>query len=59
MVKQFYKVPFRGASVVWDGVDLVAERLHGRRNQIQTVLVREVSTPADTDLPTPNPGGTP
>ena len=59
MAKQLNKVPIPGATVVWEGLELVAERLHGRRNQIQTVLVREVSTPADTDLPTPNPGGTP
>ncbi len=40
MSKQLNKVPIPGAIVVWEGLELIADRPAGRRNQIGTVLVR-------------------
>ncbi|MDO5286286.1 MAG: hemolysin family protein [Actinomycetia bacterium] len=57
MAKQLNKVPIPGASVLWEGLELVADRLHGRRNQIQTVLVRPAPEPDDATSPT-SPGET-
>ena len=47
MAKQLNKVPIPGAVVVWEGLELTAERPTGRRNQIGTVLVRRESDAED------------
>jgi CBS domain containing-hemolysin-like protein len=46
MSKILNKVPIAGSMVTFDGLDLVAERATGRRNQIGTVIV---SRAEDTD----------
>jgi CBS domain containing-hemolysin-like protein len=40
MAKQLNKVPIPGSIVHWEGLELIADRPSGRRNQIGTVLVR-------------------
>jgi hypothetical protein len=40
MAKQLNKVPIPGSIVSWEGLELIADRPSGRRNQIGTVLVR-------------------
>ena len=40
MAKQLNKVPIPGSIVNWEGLELIADRPTGRRNQIGTVLVR-------------------
>jgi CBS domain containing-hemolysin-like protein len=47
MAKQLNKVPIPGAVVVWEGLELIAGRPTGRRNQIGTVLVRRESDAED------------
>ncbi len=47
MAKQLNKVPIPGAVVVWEGLELIADRPTGRRNQIGTVLVRRESDAED------------
>ena len=42
MAKLLNKVPIAGSVVVYDGLELVAERATGRRNKIGSVLVDEV-----------------
>jgi hypothetical protein len=68
--KALGRVPIPGATAVVNGLELVAERPAGRRHRIATVLVREVGSegqddvpdqPVDGDLPTgstvtPQPG---
>lgn len=39
MAKELNKVPIPGSVVVWEGLELTAERGAGRRHSIQTVLV--------------------
>ncbi|MPM26970.1 hypothetical protein SDC9_73475 [bioreactor metagenome] len=39
MAKLLNMVPIAGSVVRWEGLELVAERAQGRRNQIGTVLV--------------------
>ena len=46
MSKILNKVPIAGSVVTYDGLDLVAERVTGRRNQIGTVIVTRAD---DTD----------
>ncbi len=56
MAKTLNKVPIPGAVVHWEGLELIADRPTGRRNQVGTVLVRRTSdsddsaTEAATDL---------
>ncbi|HSN12564.1 MAG TPA: transporter associated domain-containing protein, partial [Propionibacteriaceae bacterium] len=40
MAKQLNKVPIPGSTVLWHGLELIADRPTGRRNPIGTVLVR-------------------
>jgi CBS domain containing-hemolysin-like protein len=40
MAKKLNKVPIPGSIVNWEGLELIADRPTGRRNQIGTVLVR-------------------
>lgn len=42
MAKLLNVVPIAGSVVHWEGLELVAERGQGRRNQIETVLVTQV-----------------
>ncbi|WOQ15675.1 hemolysin family protein [Raineyella sp. W15-4] len=42
MAKLLNMVPIAGSVVRWEGLELVAERAQGRRNQIGTVLVTQV-----------------
>ncbi len=46
MGKELNKVPIPGSVVVWEGIQLVAERGIGRRNSILTVLASLVEEPA-------------
>ncbi len=47
MAKQLNKVPIPGSTVIWQGLELIADRPTGRRNQIGTVLVRLASDSDD------------
>ena len=47
MGKELNKVPIPGSVVVWEGIQLVAERGIGRRNSILTVLASLVEEPAE------------
>lgn len=47
MAKTLNKVPIPGAVVHWEGLELIADRPTGRRNQIGTVLVRRASDSDD------------
>lgn len=47
MAKELNKVPIPGSVVVWDGLELTAERGAGRRHSIQTVLVARAETAQD------------
>ncbi len=42
MAKELSVVPVPGASVVWEGVEITAEKATGRRHQVDTYLVRQV-----------------
>lgn len=42
MAKLLNMVPIAGSVVRWEGLELVAERGQGRRNQIETILVTQV-----------------
>ena len=42
MAKERSVVPVPGASVVWEGVEITAEKATGRRHQVDTYLVRQV-----------------
>ncbi|QGF24334.1 hemolysin family protein [Raineyella fluvialis] len=42
MAKLLNMVPIAGSVVRWEGLELVAERAQGRRNQIGTILVTQV-----------------
>jgi magnesium and cobalt exporter, CNNM family len=44
MAKQLNKVPIAGSVVKYDGLELVAERSTGRRNQIGTVIATKISS---------------
>jgi CBS domain containing-hemolysin-like protein len=44
MAKQLNKVPIAGSVVKYDGLELVAERSAGRRNNIGTVIVTRISS---------------
>jgi dihydroxyacetone kinase len=44
MAKQLNKVPIAGSVVVYDGLELVAERATGRRNRIGTVVVTRIGS---------------
>ena len=48
MAKLLNKVPIPGSDVVYDGLELVAERASGRRNRIGTVIVTRIGS-AGTD----------
>jgi CBS domain containing-hemolysin-like protein len=48
MAKQLNKVPIAGSVVVYDGLELVAERATGRRNRIGTVIATRIGS-ADAD----------
>lgn len=48
MAKQLNKVPIPGSTVCWEGLELIADRPTGRRNQIGTVLVRLKSESDDS-----------
>ncbi len=52
MAKQLNKVPIPGAVVEWQGLELIADRPSGRRNQIGTVLVRSIRDDEATDAAT-------
>lgn len=43
MAKQLNRVPIPGATVVWEGLELVADRPLGRRNTVSTIVVRHLS----------------
>jgi CBS domain containing-hemolysin-like protein len=45
MAKQLNRVPIAGSKVVYDGLELVAERPSGRRNRVGTVLATRVEDP--------------
>ncbi len=47
MAKKLNKVPIPGSIVNWEGLELIADRPTGRRNQIGTVLVRLASDADD------------
>ncbi|AZZ41917.1 HlyC/CorC family transporter [Acidipropionibacterium jensenii] len=48
MAKELSVVPVPGASVVWEGIEITAEKATGRRHQVDTYLVRQVpAEPAD------------
>jgi len=48
--KQLNRVPIPGATVRWEGLELVADRPSGRRHQIGTVLVRRLRDDEDPEL---------
>jgi CBS domain containing-hemolysin-like protein len=48
MAKQLNKVPIAGSVVIYDGLELVAERTTGRRNRIGTVIATRIGSD-DTD----------
>ncbi len=59
MAKELNMVPIDGSRVEWEGLELVAERGQGRRNQIGTIVVRElapVEPVEDTQHPRGNGG---
>ncbi len=50
MAKELNRVPIPGASITWEGIELVAERGTGRRHSIQTVLaglITDDATPTE------------
>lgn len=47
MAKEQNKVPIPGSTVVWEGLELVAERASGRRHSVQTVVVGRAPEPGD------------
>lgn len=53
LAKVLNRVPIPGAHIVWNGLEITAERATARRHQIDTVLVRRVdsgqSTQQETD----------
>ena len=44
MAKQLNKVPIAGSVVVYNGLELVAERTAGRRNRIGTVIATRIGS---------------
>lgn len=40
MAKELSVVPIPGASIVWEGIEITAEKASGRRHQVDTCLVR-------------------
>jgi CBS domain containing-hemolysin-like protein len=59
MAKLLGKVPIPGAKVEIEGLELVAERPSGRRNQLGTVLVRKAEPATDTSPDHPEPAERP
>lgn len=55
MAKLLNRVPIPGSTVVWEGLELVAERASGRRHSIQTVVVGRAPEP-DADEETAQDG---
>lgn len=49
LAKTLGRVPIAGATTRVDGLELVADRFEGRRNQLATVLVRRDPTVEDTE----------
>jgi CBS domain containing-hemolysin-like protein len=49
MAKQMNKVPIAGSEVVFEGLQLVAERASGRRNRIGTVVASRAEEQAEDD----------
>ena len=49
MAKELNRVPIPGATVRWEGLELVADRPSGRRHQIGTVLVRRLRDGEDAE----------
>ena len=49
MAKELNKIPIPGSAVVWEGIELVAERASGRRHAIQTVVAGLIDESADSD----------
>jgi len=49
MAKQLSRVPIAGSRVVYNGLELIAERPAGRRNRIGTVLATRVEDPDATE----------
>ncbi len=50
LAKLLNKVPIPGASVRWEGLELVADRPAGRRHQVGTVLVRKLGDDEDPEF---------
>ncbi|MFT3875291.1 MAG: hemolysin family protein [Propioniciclava sp.] len=48
MAKELNRIPIPGSVVVWEGIELVAERASGRRHTIQTIVAGLVAD-ADAD----------
>lgn len=44
LAKELNMVPIVGSQVVWNGLEITAEKSKGRRHQINTVVVRQVNT---------------
>ena len=62
MAKQLNKVPIAGSVVKYDGLELVAERASGRRNQVGTVIATKIEDhehPPTRNEPTPRPDWSP
>jgi CBS domain containing-hemolysin-like protein len=49
MAKQLNKVPIAGSVVKYDGLELVAERASGRRNQVGTVIATKIDQDESAD----------
>ena len=49
MAKELNKIPIPGSVVVWEGIELVAERASGRRHAVQTVVAGLIDESADSD----------
>jgi len=50
MAKELNKVPIPGSVVVWEGIELTAERGAGRRHSIQTVLAARAADVNEADV---------
>jgi magnesium and cobalt exporter, CNNM family len=59
MAKLLGKVPIPGAKVEIEGLELVAERPSGRRNQVGTVLVRKAEPASESTPDHPEPAERP
>ena len=50
MAKELNKIPIPGSAIVWEFIELVAERASGRRHSIQTVVAGLIDESADSEV---------